>query len=103
MLFMSCVCHDFTSVHCCLVVSCCERADLLALVCDVKWCFCHFPMCHMEYMIVSVPDLCCLSLNFIFAAYDISSPKVTYTYYTLNFCFLFMKSSMGGCLMEKWK
>ena len=35
MLFMSCVCHAFASVHCCLVVTCSERADLLALVCDV--------------------------------------------------------------------
>ena len=34
-LFMSCVCNAFTSVHCCLVVTCWERADLLALVCDV--------------------------------------------------------------------
>ena len=34
-LFMSCVCHTFTSVHCCLVVTCWERANLLALVCDV--------------------------------------------------------------------
>ena len=25
----------FTSVHCCLSVTCWERADLLALVCDV--------------------------------------------------------------------
>ena len=25
----------FASVHCCLVVTCWERADLLALVCDV--------------------------------------------------------------------
>ena len=35
MLFMSCDCHAFASVHCCLVVTCWERADLLALVCDV--------------------------------------------------------------------
>ena len=34
-LFMSCVCQPFMSVHCCLVVTCWERADLLALVCDV--------------------------------------------------------------------
>ena len=26
------------------VVTCCERADLLALVCDVLLCVCHFPM-----------------------------------------------------------
>ena len=35
MLFMSCVCHAFESVHCCLVVTCWERADLLALVCFI--------------------------------------------------------------------
>ena len=35
MLFISCVCHAFASVHCCLVVTCCGWADLLALVCDV--------------------------------------------------------------------
>ena len=34
MLFMSCVCHAFVSVHCCLVVTCWERADLFTLVCD---------------------------------------------------------------------
>ena len=34
-LFMSCVCHAFASVHCRLVVTCWERTDLLALVCDV--------------------------------------------------------------------
>ena len=45
MLFLSCVCHAFAaSVLVCLVVTCWERADLLALVCDVKLCFCHFPM-----------------------------------------------------------
>ena len=32
------------SVHCSLVVSSWERADLLALVCDVFLCFYHFPM-----------------------------------------------------------
>ena len=40
---MSCVCHSFTSVHCCLVVTCWERADLLALVCDVHRVFVTFP------------------------------------------------------------
>ena len=43
MLFMACVCHVFASVHCCLVVTCWERADLFALDCDVKLCFCPFP------------------------------------------------------------
>ena len=31
-------------------------------------------------------------LNGNVGAYDISSPKVTYTYYIFSFCFLFMKS-----------
>ena len=44
MVIMSCVCHAFVSIHCCLVVTCWESADLLALVCDVNLCFCHFPM-----------------------------------------------------------
>ena len=32
MLFMSYVCRAFVSVHCCLVVTCLERADHLAFV-----------------------------------------------------------------------
>ena len=35
MLFKFCDCHAFASVNCCDVVTCWERADLLALVCDV--------------------------------------------------------------------
>ena len=34
-LLMSCVCNAFAFVYCCLMVTCWERADLLALVCDV--------------------------------------------------------------------
>ena len=43
-LFMSCVCHAFASVHCCRVVTCWEKAELLGLVFDVYLCFCHFLM-----------------------------------------------------------
>ena len=32
MLFMYCVSHAFASAHYCLVVTCWERADLLALL-----------------------------------------------------------------------
>ena len=46
MLFMSCACHAFAFAHCCLVVICWEKADLLALVCDVKLCLFHFPIWH---------------------------------------------------------
>ena len=98
MLFMSCVCHAFASVHCCLVITCWERAGFLALVCEFNCVCVTFPfgiLGHVLFLIVSIPDLCRLS-TFIVAAYGISSPKVTYTYYTFNFCFLFMKSSMCG-------
>ena len=44
MLFMSCVFYAFASINCCLVVTCWEKGDLFALVCDVKLCFIHFPM-----------------------------------------------------------
>ena len=61
MLFMSCVCHAFVSVHCCLVFTCWERADLLALVCDVYCVFVTFPcgiLGQVWHLIVSFPDLC---------------------------------------------
>ena len=62
-LFMTCVCHAFTSVHCCHVVTCRERVDLLALVCDVYCDFVTFAfgiLGKVWYLIVSIPDLCCL-------------------------------------------
>ena len=43
-LFPYYVCHAFASAHCCLVVTCWERADLLALICGVKLCDCYFPI-----------------------------------------------------------
>ena len=63
-LFMSCVCHAFASVHCCLLVTCWERADLLALVYDVYCIFVTFScgiLGQVRYLIVSIPDLCHLS------------------------------------------
>ena len=47
LLSMLFVCHVFVSVYCCLVVTCCVRGDLLALVCDVLLCFCYFPMWYL--------------------------------------------------------
>ena len=58
-LFITCVCHAFASVHCCLVVTWRERADLLALVCDVYCDFVTFPFGILGlvwYLIVSIPD-----------------------------------------------
>ena len=64
MLFLPCVCHALASVYCCLVVTCRERTDLLALVCDVYCDFVTFPfgiLVQAWYLIVSIPDPCCLS------------------------------------------
>ena len=64
MLFMSCVCHAFASVHCCLVVTCWETADLFDLVCDSYFDFVTFPcgiLGQVWYLIVLIPDLCRLS------------------------------------------
>ena len=63
MFFVSCVSHAFASAHCCLVVTCLERADLLALVGDV-YCFFVTFLCgilgQVLYLIVPFPDLCLL-------------------------------------------
>ena len=42
MLFVSCVSYAFASVHCFLVATCRERADILARVCDVHFIFVTF-------------------------------------------------------------
>ena len=59
-----CVMPLFASVYMCLVVTCWDRADLLALVCDVLLWVCHFPigiLGQVWYLIVSIPDLCTLT------------------------------------------
>ena len=64
MFFVSYVSHAFVSVRCCLVVTCWEKADLLALVGDVYCIFVTFPcviLGQMWYLIVLFPDLCHLS------------------------------------------
>ena len=56
--------HLCASVYMCLVVTCWERTDLLALVCCVLLQVCHFPIVilwQVWYLIVSVPDLCTLT------------------------------------------
>ena len=48
------------SVYMCFVVTCWEKADLLALVCGVQLWVCHFPidiLGQVWYLIVSIPDL----------------------------------------------
>ena len=54
----------YASVYMCLVVTCWERAYLLALVCSVLLCVCYFPigiLGQVWYLILSIPDLCTLT------------------------------------------
>ena len=54
----------YACVYMCLVVTCWERADLLALVSGVLLCVCYFPnstLGQVWYLIVSIPDLCTLT------------------------------------------
>ena len=56
--------HAFASVHCCIVVTCWERTDLLTLVGDFKCIFVTFPcgiLGQVWYLTVSFSDLCHLS------------------------------------------
>ena len=51
-------------LYMCLVVTCWERADLLALVCGVQLWVCHFPndiLGHVWYLILSISNLCTLT------------------------------------------
>ena len=76
---MFCVFHAFASVHCCLVVTCLERADLLALVGAVYCSFVTFPcsiLGQVWYLIVSFPDLCRLSYFY----QDVSCRRVNCTF-----------------------
>ena len=60
--FLSSVCYAFVRVcYMCLMITCWERAELLALISVYV---CHFPIGSLGqvwYFIVSIPDLCTLS------------------------------------------
>ena len=56
------------SVYMCFVVTCWERADLLALACGVQLLVCHFLigiLGQVRYLIVSIPDLCTLTYFYL--------------------------------------
>ena len=59
------VCHAFLSVRCSLVVTCWERAGLLALLCVVFYhVFVTFPcggLGRVWYLVVCISDLCLLT------------------------------------------
>ena len=114
---MSCVCHAFASVHCCLVVIGGERADLWALVCDGYCDFVTYPFVilgQVWYLSVAIPDSCCLSyflhhyknalykrsfLMFPIAKFCLSSPTplTIYPLFPLNTCLWFLMSLLPAC------
>ena len=59
------ICHAFLSVYCNLVVTCWERAKLLAFLCVMFYCVFVTFLCgvlgQVWYLIVSIPDLCLLT------------------------------------------
>ena len=64
---VSCVSQGFASCHCCLVVTCWERTDLLALICGVYSEFVTFPcgiLGQVWYLIVSFPFLLCTKMHY---------------------------------------
>ena len=76
------------SVYMCLVVTCLEMADLLALVCGVLLRVCHFPigiLGQVWYLIVSIPDLCTLTYFGLWSVY-IAKPgsKIINRFFMLN-------------------
>ena len=70
---LMCVCRVFLSVHCSLVITCWERADLLALMSNMFYCVFVTFQCgvlgQVWCLIVSISDLCLLSYF----------PYITYT------------------------
>ena len=63
------------SVYMCFVVTCWERADLLALVCCVYCEFVTFPigiLGQVWYLIVSIPDFCTLTYFLLLIFYVFS-------------------------------
>ena len=72
MLFLSCVCHAFASVHCCLVVTCWKGLTYWLLFVMPNCDFVTFPcdiLGQVWYLIVLIPDLFRLSNFFHFAVY----------------------------------
>ena len=64
----------YASVYMCIVVTCWERADLLALICGVELWICYFPIAilgQVWYLIVSIPDFCTLTY------FDLTKPNFT--------------------------
>ena len=63
-VFRVCLCYTFVSVPCSFVITCWERADLLALLCVMFLCvfvtFSYGVPGQVWYLIVSNPDLCLL-------------------------------------------
>ena len=75
-VFVSYVSHAFASIHCCIVFTCWERTDLLALLGDGYCFFCYFPIWYpgsgvvLDFIVFwSMPSF--LLLNYLLTEYYI--------------------------------
>ena len=89
MLFMSCVCHGFVSVHCCLVHVATAGKGLFSWLSFVMFncVFVTFPcgiLGQGMYLIVLIPDLCHLSYFDVFA--DFFKINVFKIFFRKSFC-----------------
>ena len=86
MVFVSHVSHAFASAYCSLVVTCWERADLLAFVGDIYLFFGTF-LCgilgQVWYLIVSFSDLCHLSYFVIILQLQCHLPLTPFYHFTV--------------------
>ena len=82
------VCHALLSVHCSLVVTYWERANLLALVYVMFTCVLSFSphgvLDRVWYLIVSIPDICLLTTvvevtNIRTYSHKTIKPRILYT------------------------
>ena len=94
LFFMFRVCHAFLSVHYSLVVTCWERANLLALLYVMFLVFVTFQcgaLGQVLYLVVSIPDLCLLTY-FGFSLKSITVPLGTVSLGAIGFMSIRNKS-----------
>ena len=86
-LFLYWACHALASAHCCPVVTCWERAELLALVCGVKLCGCYFSIWYTRSDVV-LDCINCWSL-----------PTLTGCSFLFSFFFFLFSGGGGGLIL----
>ena len=98
-LFMSCLVHALASVHCCLEVTCWERADILALVCDVLLCFGTCPCGILGQVWYLIVYRFLISAAFLTLKVEIKMSSTTIICCTFFICF---SATLLHCCVWSW-